>query len=142
MGLFGGRGKSERRSFSLDEFVGGGEERAATPLNLSVGSAGTKDWQKKLAMLANEAPTGDNWFHELKFDGYRMLCRIEKGKAEFFSRNGQGLLPMVDLIEQSRLAVDELINVAGRATIRDRVAVIGRAVGGAAGRRRSCRRRR
>jgi hypothetical protein len=37
--------------------------------------------------------------------------------AEFFSRNGQGLLPIVDLIEQSRLAVDELIDVAGRATI-------------------------
>ena len=37
--------------------------------------------------------------------------------AEFFSRNGQGLLPMVDLIEQSRMAVDELIDVAGRATI-------------------------
>ena len=37
--------------------------------------------------------------------------------AEFFSRNGQGLLPLVDLIEQSRLAVDELIDVAGRATI-------------------------
>jgi hypothetical protein len=31
----------------------------------------------------------------------------------FFSRYGQGLLPMVDLIEQSRLAVDELIDVAG-----------------------------
>jgi len=37
--------------------------------------------------------------------------------AEFLSRNGQVLLPMVDLIEQSRLAVDELIDVAGRATI-------------------------
>jgi hypothetical protein len=37
--------------------------------------------------------------------------------AEFFSHNGQGLLPMVDLIEQSRLAVDERIDVAGRATI-------------------------
>ena len=37
--------------------------------------------------------------------------------AEFLTRNGQGLLPMVDLIEQSRLAVDELIDVAGRATI-------------------------
>ena len=37
--------------------------------------------------------------------------------AEFFSHNGQGLLPMVDLIEQSRLAVDELIDVAGRAMI-------------------------
>ncbi len=37
--------------------------------------------------------------------------------AEFFSRQGQALLPMVELIEQSRLAVDELIDVAGRATI-------------------------
>jgi putative transposase len=37
--------------------------------------------------------------------------------AEFLRRNGQVLLPMVDLIEQSRLAVDELIDVAGRATI-------------------------
>ena len=37
--------------------------------------------------------------------------------AEFFSRNGQALLPMVELIEQSRLAVDELVDVAGRATI-------------------------
>ena len=41
----------------------------------------------------------------------------ERRLAEFFSRNGQVLLPMVDLIEQSRLAVDELIDVAGRATI-------------------------
>ena len=36
----------------------------------------------------------------------------ERRLAEFFSRNGQVLLPMVDLIEQSRLAVDELIDVA------------------------------
>jgi putative transposase len=40
-----------------------------------------------------------------------------KKLAEFLSRNGQALLPMVDLIEQSRLVVDELIDVAGRATI-------------------------
>jgi len=40
-----------------------------------------------------------------------------KRLAEFFSRQGQGLLPMVDLIEQSRMAIDELIDVAGRATI-------------------------
>jgi len=41
----------------------------------------------------------------------------ERSLAEFFSRNGQALLPMVELIEQSRLVVDELIDVAGRATI-------------------------
>lgn len=37
--------------------------------------------------------------------------------AEFLSKSGQLLLPMVDMIEQCRLACDELIEVAGRATI-------------------------
>jgi len=37
--------------------------------------------------------------------------------GEFLSKNGQQLLPMVDLIEQCRMACDELIDVAGRATI-------------------------
>jgi putative transposase len=41
----------------------------------------------------------------------------ERKLAEFLSRNGQLLLPMVDLIEQSRMAVEELIDVAGRVTI-------------------------
>jgi len=37
--------------------------------------------------------------------------------AEFLVKNGQGLLPMVELIEQSQKAVDELIDGVGRATI-------------------------
>jgi len=37
--------------------------------------------------------------------------------AEFLVNNGQGLLPMVELIEQSQVAVDELIDVLGRATV-------------------------
>lgn len=37
--------------------------------------------------------------------------------ARFLSKNGQALLPMVELIEQSKLAVDELIDVLGRASI-------------------------
>jgi putative transposase len=37
--------------------------------------------------------------------------------GEFLSKNGQQLLPMVDLVEQCRMACDELIDVAGRATI-------------------------
>jgi hypothetical protein len=31
------------------------------------------------------------------------------------TKNGQALLPMVELIEQSQLAVDQLIDVLGRA---------------------------
>jgi len=37
--------------------------------------------------------------------------------AHFLVQNGQALLPMVELIEQSKLAVDELIDVLGRASI-------------------------
>jgi len=35
----------------------------------------------------------------------------------FFTRNGQALLSMVELIEHSRLAVDEAIEAAGRTVI-------------------------
>jgi putative transposase len=37
--------------------------------------------------------------------------------GKFLSKSGQLLLPMVDLIEHCRMACDELIDVAGRATI-------------------------
>ena len=41
----------------------------------------------------------------------------EQELARFLAKNGQGLLPMVDLIEQSRMACDQLIDVTGRAVL-------------------------
>jgi hypothetical protein len=41
----------------------------------------------------------------------------EQKLVEFLSKNGQLLLPMVDLIEQCQWACDELIEVTGRAAI-------------------------
>lgn len=41
----------------------------------------------QLATLEEQPPVGDQWLHELKFDGYRMLCHINKGKVKFWSRN-------------------------------------------------------
>jgi len=46
-------------------------------------------------------------YHSLTTKGQSNARKL----AEFFSHQGQGLLPMVDLIEQSRRAVDELIDV-------------------------------
>ena len=34
-----------------------------------------------LATLVDEAPAGDDWLHEVKFDGYRILARIEDGRV-------------------------------------------------------------
>jgi hypothetical protein len=43
----------------------------------------------------------------------------EQKLAEFLSRSGQMLLPMVDLIEQCQWACDELIDVTGRAAFQE-----------------------
>jgi bifunctional non-homologous end joining protein LigD len=43
----------------------------------------------QLATLMERPPEGDEWFHELKFDGYRMLCHLRKGQVLFWSRNGK-----------------------------------------------------
>ncbi|HEX2932636.1 MAG TPA: DNA ligase D [Candidatus Binatia bacterium] len=41
----------------------------------------------QLATARQTAPTGNRWIHEVKLDGYRMLCRIEDGRVQCFSRN-------------------------------------------------------
>ena len=43
----------------------------------------------QLATLVREPPSGDEWLHELKFDGYRMVCHLHRGKVRFWSRNGK-----------------------------------------------------
>ena len=45
--------------------------------------------QAQLATLVDEAPGGEGWLHEIKYDGYRMLCRVERGRCEIWSRNGK-----------------------------------------------------
>ncbi len=41
-----------------------------------------------LATAVADVPTGDEWLHEIKLDGYRLLCRIRDGEVRFFTRNG------------------------------------------------------
>jgi bifunctional non-homologous end joining protein LigD len=41
----------------------------------------------QLATLVKEAPRGSQWLHELKFDGYRLLCHLQRGEVRLWTRN-------------------------------------------------------
>jgi bifunctional non-homologous end joining protein LigD len=42
-----------------------------------------------LTTLVSAAPPGDDWIHEIKYDGYRMVCRIDGKDVRIVSRNGK-----------------------------------------------------
>ena len=44
--------------------------------------------QPQLATAAAAAPDGDEWLHEIKYDGYRLIARIEDGAARLITRGG------------------------------------------------------
>ena len=41
----------------------------------------------QLATLEKKPPSGDGWFHELKLDGYRLLCHVDRAQVKFWTRN-------------------------------------------------------
>ncbi len=45
-------------------------------------------WRPQLATSAIEAPKGEGWLHEIKYDGYRTLVFIDGGKVRLVTRNG------------------------------------------------------
>jgi len=41
----------------------------------------------ELATLVERPPDSDNWLHEVKLDGYRILCILKNGAARLYTRN-------------------------------------------------------
>jgi ATP-dependent DNA ligase len=55
-----------------------GAEKAALP-----------QWiRPQLTQLVETAPEGDQWLHEIKFDGYRMHARLDRGAVHLLTRTG------------------------------------------------------
>ncbi|AON54605.1 DNA ligase D [Herbaspirillum seropedicae] len=65
--------------------------------------------QAQLATLVDRAPAGEQWLCELKFDGYRGLCRIDHGQAAIYTREGLDWSHRWPILAQAlaRLPVDE-----------------------------------
>lgn len=43
----------------------------------------------EMATLVDEVPPGDEWIHEIKYDGYRLLVMLRDGDARLITRNGK-----------------------------------------------------
>jgi ATP-dependent DNA ligase len=65
--------------------------RAVVPKKRDPGQAGIFDRplpafiRPQLAKLVTEAPEGERWAHELKFDGYRMHARVDRGRVQLIT---------------------------------------------------------
>lgn len=66
-------------------------------------------YRPQLARLVKHAPEGDEWLHEMKYDGYRIGCRIRGGSVTLISRNGKDWTG----------AFPKIAEAAGRLGIRD-----------------------
>jgi bifunctional non-homologous end joining protein LigD len=42
----------------------------------------------QLATLKSKAPKGDQWLHEIKYDGYRVQVHVNAGRKKVYTRNG------------------------------------------------------
>jgi bifunctional non-homologous end joining protein LigD len=42
----------------------------------------------QLATLKSKAPIGDQWLHEIKYDGYRIQIHLNKGRRKVYTHNG------------------------------------------------------
>ena len=47
----------------------------------------------QLTQLVETAPEGDQWLHEIKFDGYRMHARLDHGAVRLLTRTGLDWTP-------------------------------------------------
>lgn len=46
-------------------------------------------FEPQLATLVKSPPEGEGWLHELKYDGYRIACRLDRGAVRLLSRRGK-----------------------------------------------------
>ena len=52
-------------------------------------TAGLPEWiRPQLTELVDAAPEGDEWLHEIKYDGYRMHARLDRGAVRLLTRTG------------------------------------------------------
>jgi bifunctional non-homologous end joining protein LigD len=65
------------------------------------------DYVPQLATLVANPPPGNEWLHEIKYDGYRIGARVKRGRVVLYTRNGndwtQAFPDIVSAIDKLKL---------------------------------------
>lgn len=67
----------------------GGRLNGAKPPAKRAKAARPRFIPPQLATAAHDAPDGNEWLHEIKYDGYRVITAVGKGGAAVYTRSGQ-----------------------------------------------------
>lgn len=71
----------------------------------------------QLATLGTKAPSGDQWLHEIKYDGYRVQLHLDRGKSKAYTRNGLNWIKRFSVIAGA-------FDIPGQAIIDGEVTVV------------------
>src|SRR5438132_13753735 len=74
--------------------------------------------EPQLATLAADTPTGSQWVHEIKFDGYRAQIHVEKGDVTVSTRRGYDWSDRFRNIARSAAGLPDCI-IDGEAVVLD-----------------------
>ena len=110
--------KSVATGRDLPEIAGNAPARPLWPMRKT---AAPRFHPPQLAEMHDAPPEGDDWWHEVKLDGYRAQIALGKGGARIFTRNGLDwtdkfavLLPALNLLPARSALIDgEIVAGAG-----------------------------
>lgn len=79
-----------------------------------------EEFKPMLARLSKQIIDRESWFYELKYDGYRALAQVSKGKVELISRNGNSFTRMYQSLADELKKIKEDVVLDGEVVIENR----------------------
>ncbi len=113
---------------TIDDVAGGGYTPGAVKPRKSAKTRGEKPTfiAPQLAELYDAPPQGAGWFHEIKYDGYRIVTVKDGGKVRFYSRSGldwtakfESLTPAIASLPCTSAVIDGEVAVIGKDNLTD-----------------------
>lgn len=90
-----------------------GEKRAPRPSGEGPRLPMPKFVPPQMATLVEAAPSGDEWVHEIKYDGYRAIAAMSGGEVRIYTRNG------LDWTERFRSLITPIADLPAKSILLD-----------------------